>query len=90
MENLEYVLKFALQVIEDNELEHTMNSENWVIGKAIEEQLEKLKNCSIHDVSQQRELLPDFLYEDNGLILSGVHGDSDVTERWKEYLEKIM
>ena len=65
MDNLEYVLKFALQVIEDNELENTKNSDNWVIGEAIEEQLEQVKNCSIPDVSQQRELLESFREEWN-------------------------
>jgi hypothetical protein len=44
---------------------------------------------SLGTVSQLSELLPDFLYESNGGIKVGVHGDSDVTEEWNEYLKKI-
>ena len=39
MGNLEYVLRFALDVIEQNELEFTKNKDNWILGEAIEEQL---------------------------------------------------
>jgi hypothetical protein len=48
-----------------------------------------VKALSITAVSQRSELLPDFLYESNGGIKVGVHGDSDVTEEWNEYLKKI-
>ena len=39
-------------------------------------------------VSQQSKLLPDFLYEDDGIIRTGVHGDSAVTDEWNDYLKK--
>ena len=31
--------------------------------------------------------LPDFLYEDKGIIYTGVHGTEDVTEEWEEWLK---
>ena len=34
--DIKYILEFALQVIEDNELENTTNKENWIIGKTLE------------------------------------------------------
>lgn len=34
-------------------------------------------------------LLPDFLYEDHGIIKVGVHGDSAVTDEWNDYLKKL-
>lgn len=36
-------------------------------------------------------VLPDFLYYDSqtGTIRVGVHGDSDVTDQWNSWLEKI-
>jgi len=33
----------------------------------------------------QNEILPDFLYEDNGEIRIGYRGDEIVTEEWEEY-----
>jgi len=39
MTDLEYTLKFALEVLEENELENTKNKDNWIIGNAIHEQL---------------------------------------------------
>lgn len=51
MKDLEYVLRFALQVIEDNALESTKNNDNWFIGKALEEQIEQVKNLNIAIVS---------------------------------------
>lgn len=30
--------------------------------------------------------LPSFLYEDKGRIRVGVHGDTDVTDRWNNYI----
>ena len=44
MEFLEYVLKFALEVIEDNDLQNTKNKDNWKIGESIDQELEKLNN----------------------------------------------
>lgn len=43
MTDLEYVLRFALHVLEENELDHTNSKENWNLGMAIERELEKLK-----------------------------------------------
>lgn len=34
--------------------------------------------------------LPPFLYENDGLILIGYRGDSDVTEEWGKLKNKIM
>tara|TARA_R110001632_G_scaffold159650_1_gene277874 strand:+ start:143 stop:412 length:270 start_codon:yes stop_codon:yes gene_type:complete len=44
---------------------------------------------TLTDVSQRSELLPDFLYEDDGIIKVGVHGDSAVTDEWNDYLKKL-
>ena len=41
-DHLEYVLKFALEVIEDNDLQNTKNNDNWKIGESIEKEIEKL------------------------------------------------
>ena len=38
----------------------------------------------IHDVSGQ---LPDFLYEDEGQIKIGYHGDTVVTDEWNKWKE---
>ena len=50
---------------------------------------QETKQCNIADVSQRSELLPDFLYEDDGIIKVGVHGDSAVTDEWNDYLKKL-
>jgi hypothetical protein len=39
-----YLLKFALQVLEDNDLQNETNKDNWVIGRDIEAHLKKLNN----------------------------------------------
>ena len=45
------------------------------------------KQLTLTDVSQQRELLPEFLMEDlGGKIITSVIGSSDVTKEWNEYL----
>jgi hypothetical protein len=40
-------------------------------------------------VSQQRELLPEFLYTFEETIRTGVIGNSDVTAEWNEYLKNL-
>ena len=59
-----------------------------LIGATIDEvKLMLGKNLAIQDVSQQRELLPEFLMKDlDGKIVTAYHGGSDVTEEWNEYL----
>lgn len=56
MENLKYVLRFALDVIEKNELEFTKNKDNWILGDAIKEQLNILvfndKEVSFNDFTK--------------------------------------
>ena len=47
------------------------------------------EQLTLTDVSQRSELLPDFLYEDDGIIKVGVHGDSSVTDEWNDYLKKL-
>lgn len=39
-----YLLKFALETLEANDLENTRNKDNWVIGRDIETHLEDLAN----------------------------------------------
>jgi hypothetical protein len=34
--------------------------------------------------------LPDFLYNDDGIIKTGTHGDIDVTEEWEEWKEELL
>lgn len=42
-------------------------------------------------VSQQRELLPEFLMEDlDGKIITSVIGSSDVTKEWNNYLSNCV
>jgi len=48
-----------------------------------------VENLSLSDVSQQRELLPDFLYKDDYGIKIGYHGDTEVSEEWNDYLKKL-
>ena len=40
-------------------------------------------------MNEELNELPEFLYNDNGIIRIGYHGDTDVTEMWNEYLKKI-
>ena len=45
------------------------------------------KQLTLTDVSQQRELLPEFLMHDlDGKIITSVIGSADVTKEWNEYL----
>jgi hypothetical protein len=44
--DLEYVLQFALYLIELNGLENEISSENWKIGESIEAEISKLQNTS--------------------------------------------
>lgn len=37
-----YLLKYALEVLENNDLENTRNKDNWVIGRDIEAHLKEL------------------------------------------------
>jgi len=53
------------------------------IEQAISEQL------ILSSVSQQRELLPDFLYGTKDNLKVGVHGDTNVTDEWNDYLKKL-
>lgn len=39
--------------------------------------------------TEEEKQLPDFLYEDNGSIKIGRHGDTDVTEEWNKYLKSV-
>lgn len=39
-------------------------------------------------LTSQDKMLPNFLYEDDGLIKVGVRGDSEVTKEWNDYLNK--
>lgn len=43
-DNILYVLKFALQVIEDNDLKDVKDNNNWILGESLEEQISTLKN----------------------------------------------
>ena len=49
LDQLCYVLKFALQVIEDNDLQQTKNKDNWRIGQSLENQIEVV-SISIGDI----------------------------------------
>ena len=33
--------------------------------------------------------LPDFLYNDDGIIRIGFHGESDATKEWKDFIKKL-
>tara|TARA_R110001592_G_scaffold62073_1_gene189707 strand:+ start:443 stop:709 length:267 start_codon:yes stop_codon:yes gene_type:complete len=73
-----------------NELE-TLRSRGeltYMGGEMLSEFNEIKQALLIQRVSQQSELLPDFLYEDDGIIRAGVHGDSAVTDEWNDYLKK--
>ena len=61
-------------------------------GEELKEYVEhciKLNTLNIASVDSRRELLPDFLYESEGIIRTGEYADSDVTKQWNKYLEKI-
>ena len=40
-------------------------------------------------VSNQSDLLPEFLYKDGFGIKIGYHGDTDVSKEWNDYLKKV-
>lgn len=42
-DGLLFVLNFALQVIENNDLQATRNKENWAIGTALEDQIKQIE-----------------------------------------------
>ena len=59
------------------------------IHKAMDAYLNEYKaeQLTLTDVSQQRELLPEFLMHDlDGKIITSVIGSADVTKEWNEYL----
>ena len=59
----------------------------FILKDAIDQLQEQVKNCSIPDVSQRSELLPEFLMKDlDGKIITAYVGGADVTKEWKEYL----
>jgi|TARA_B110000093_G_C12840983_1_gene355222 hypothetical protein len=70
----------------------TLQERNRVLNELLQltqiENEELKEQLTLTDVSQQSELLPDFLYEDDGIIRTGVHGDSAVTDEWNDYLKK--
>ena len=59
--------------------------ENWF--EDVAEEIVEL--FSTHDDSKRNNPLPSFLYEYDGIIKVGVWGDSDVTDEWNDYLNKI-
>ncbi len=63
-------------------------SNKWFINELLEDFLDILKKqLTLTDVSQQCELLPEFLMEDlDGKIITSVIGSSDVTKEWNKYL----
>jgi hypothetical protein len=72
--------------------EHSVNE----LELIIEQQAEELhliksgqKQLILSGVSQQRELLPYFLYKDDFGIKIGYHGDTEVSEEWNDYLKKL-
>ena len=70
----------------------TLQERNRVLNELLQltqiENEELKEQLTLTDVSQQSELLPDFLYEDDGIIRTGEHGDSAVTDEWNDYLKK--
>jgi len=42
----------------------------------------------LHIVNQCNELLPNFLYKDDGIKI-GYHGDTEVSKEWNDYLKKL-
>ena len=70
----------------------TLQERNRVLNELLQltqiENEELKEQLTLTDVSQQSKLLPDFLYEDNGIIRTGIHGDSAVTDEWNDYLKK--
>jgi len=42
IQDIKYVLKFALNVIEENQLEDISNKDNWRLGKSLEESINKI------------------------------------------------
>ena len=70
----------------------TLQERNRVLNELLQltqiENEELKEQLTLTDVSQQSKLLPDFLYEDDGIIRTGIHGDSAVTDEWNDYLKK--
>lgn len=50
-----YLLKFALEIIEQNELEDTKNKDNWTLGKDIEAHIKEL------EIIENNDTLPDVI-----------------------------
>ena len=84
MEELHELIKY----LKDNGYEHLKINPDLLIG-IIEyfASKQETKQCTITDVSQQRELLPEFLMKDlDGKIVTAYIGGADVTKEWDEYL----
>ena len=62
---------------------------DWIVQNCIK-MLNEFEDIAltIPVVSQQSELLPDFLYKDDFGIKIGYHGDTEVSEEWNDYLKK--
>jgi hypothetical protein len=72
--------------IQDN---YKFDEDEMYLIEEIQKALKQGQLLPIDSVSKRSELLPDFLYEDDGIIKVGVQGDSEVTNEWNDYLKKL-
>ena len=84
-ETTKYLLKFALEVLEANDLQDTKNNDNWTIGKDIEKHLEDFANVESR-LKQTEELLEEMydMYVKNteeGRVIANVIDQIDLDER---------
>ena len=59
------------------------------IVESVFKELKENNKLISQNVSQQRELLPDFLYKIGDEIHYKFRGGEDISELWDEYLKKI-
>jgi hypothetical protein len=72
-------------LILQNEDDFDRGSGKFILRNFIKEK--QAKQLTLTDVSQQRELLPEFLMKDSdGKIVTAYIGGADVTKEWNEYL----
>ena len=52
LDDFRYVFKFALRIIEENELEKSKNDDNWELGSSIEDQINEISKMLSNDGDQ--------------------------------------
>ena len=85
MDNKEKI-RLAINQISINNCDGSANEDAIKAVRYLQE-VSEAEQLTLTGVSQQRELLPEFLMHDlDGKIITSVIGSADVTKEWNEYL----